>query len=150
MFSIIKRDLASDLAAIAQDFHNQMNDLANLDLFFEPIGRSFPKVNVSETDEAYVIEAALSGYKKEQIKIEVNEEDGCRYLTLKGEKSGKSSNKDSRYLSQEVHFSSFHRSWTLPTTVNVDAIKTNMEDGVLNIEIPKSDPKKVKKEITIN
>jgi HSP20 family protein len=150
MFSIIKRDLASDLEVMARDFQEQISRLANLDLCFESVGRSFPKVNISETDKAYVIEAALPGYKKDQIKIEVTEDDGHRYLSLKGERSGKSSNKDSRYLSQEVHFSSFHRSWTLPATVDVDTIKTSMEDGILTIEVPKNDPKIAKKEIKIN
>lgn len=149
MFSIIKRDLAADLAALAKDMERHMNEAMSLDLYFEPLGRSFPKVNITEHENQFLIEAALPGYKKEQVKIEVTEQNGFRYLTLKGEKSGKSS-KNGHSISHEVHCSSFHRSWTLPAAVDVSSIKTKMEDGILEIEIPKNVLPETKREIKIN
>ena len=150
MLPILKRDFASDIEYWLNDIRKAFEEAANLELCFEPIGRAFPKVNISETDKEFVIEAALHGYGKDQIKLEVTNDKGRKFLTVKGEKSGKASKKDTRYLAQEVHFSSFHRSWALPADVDVDAIKTNMDSGVLTIELPKTSPSIDKKEITIS
>lgn len=105
---------------------------------------SVPAVNISETDEKFNVSVAAPGMKKDDFKIDLEGD----VLTISAEKE--ETNEDKRFNRREYNYSSFYRSFTLPQDVKIDEIEAKYEDGVLNIELPKSVPaKKPSKSISV-
>ena len=94
-----------------------------------------PAVDISESEKGLVVSAELPGLKKDQVKLTI--EDGV--LTLSGEKKFEDEKKGTDYHRVERRYGNFHRSFTLPTGIDADKAKARFEDGVLTIEIPKSE-----------
>jgi HSP20 family protein len=93
-----------------------------------------PSVDVSETDQEYLIRAALPSVKKEDVKVTYD--DGM--LTLSGERRQEEEQKDVKYHRVESYYGNFSRSFMLPDAIDADAIKAESKDGILTIHLPKS------------
>lgn len=95
-----------------------------------------PAVNISEDDHAYNVEMVVPGFRKEDIKVDVDND----VLTISAERSSTlPEGKDNKqYSRREYSYSSFSRSFTLPQNAKDDAIKAAYRDGILTIDIPKS------------
>ena len=92
-----------------------------------------PRVDIHEEDDRFVVTADLPGVEGKDI--EITAEKGV--LTLKGERrSEKKSSKDG-FESIERASGTFLRRFTLPESVNAEAIKAAHVNGVLEITIPK-------------
>lgn len=96
-------------------------------------GSIMPATNIKETDNGYMIELAAPGLDKSDFKIRVDN----NMLEISSEKSQENNQEEERYTRREFHYSSFKRSWTLPETVDTDAISANYVNGVLNVSLPK-------------
>ena len=107
------------------------------------------KTDVKETDEGYEVDVDLPGFKKEEIKL--NLENG--YLTIATEKAleKKQENKKGKVLRQERYTGTMQRSFYVGETVTEEDIKAKYENGVLSLTIPKKEQQKVneKKQILI-
>jgi len=105
-------------------------------------GVSVPAVNVKESKDAFKINVAAPGFKKEDFKLEVKN----GYLTISGETSEEKEDKDETYTRREYSYNTFSRSFSLPENVKGDDIEAKYADGVLNITLPKAkaDEKPVK------
>lgn len=102
-----------------------------------------PPVDIYETKENVVIEAEVPGVNKDDLKIEYS--DGV--LTIKGERKLEREIKEEDYHRLERSYGSFQRSFSVPSTLDVDKINASYKDGVLRIEIPKQErakPKEIK------
>lgn len=99
-----------------------------------------PVVDVYDNDDNIVLKAEIPGIDKKDIEIDVK----GRVLTLKGERSSDNEAKEDNYYRRERCFGKFERAFTLPVNVELDQIKANYKDGVLEIEIPKPEEKKPK------
>ena len=104
-----------------------------------------PTVDVVESEKNYEIIAEVPGLKKDEIHIAV--EDG--YLTLSGEKKQENESKDKNYHRVERSYGKFERSFRLPKEVDAEAIKANYKNGILKVEIPKTE-KALPKQIAIS
>lgn len=93
-----------------------------------------PPVDISETEEEYLIRATLPAVKKEDVNVTV--EDGM--LTLTGERRQKEELKDEKFYKVENFYGNFSRSFTLPEYVNEKGITADTKDGVLTVHIPKT------------
>ena len=92
-----------------------------------------PRVDIHEEDERFVVTADLPGVEGKDI--EITAEKGV--LTLKGERrSEKKSSKDG-FESIERASGTFLRRFTLPESLDAEAIKASHVNGVLEITIPK-------------
>ena len=100
-----------------------------------------PAVNVIETEKKFQLDIAAPGLTKEDFKIEIEN----KALTISAEKKVENETKDdnSAFVRREFGFSSFKRSFTLPENVDTGAILAQYNNGVLSIEIPKTEPKKL-------
>lgn len=100
----------------------------------EPIGW-LPAVEIAETDAALTLTAELPGMTRDDVQVEVDGD----VLTLRGEKreSRAEPGEDVRYHLVERSYGSFHRAFTLPATVDRDAITATFEQGVLTLALPK-------------
>lgn len=93
-----------------------------------------PAVNVEENDEAYILSVAAPGMKRDQFKVELDND----LLTISGEHKEENQEKDKHFTMREFSFSSFTRSFNLPEgRVDDSKIEAHYEDGVLKIELPK-------------
>jgi len=99
-----------------------------------------PSVDVSETEGGYQIKAEIPDVKKEDVKVTL--EDGV--LTIQGERKQEKEEKGKRYHRVERSYGRFVRSFTLPDLVDEDHVKAEFKDGILNLQLPKSEKAKPK------
>jgi HSP20 family protein len=97
----------------------------------------WPPINVWEENDGFVLEAELPGIKMEQIEITCQGRD----LTLRGERKDPG-DPDENYQRRERFAGSFIRSLTLPADIDADKVRATLDDGVLRIQIPKSESAK--------
>lgn len=104
-----------------------------------------PSIDVSETEDQFLITAELPGMDKEDIDISLEN----NRLSISGERSFEKEDKGKKYHRVESSYGSFERSFQLPDNVDEESISATYEDGLLNINIDKSEDK-VKKQIEIS
>ncbi|MEN9939146.1 MAG: hypothetical protein RLZZ387_5725 [Chloroflexota bacterium] len=104
-------------------------------------GGFVPALDLSETEDAYVVEAAVPGLKAEDLDVTV--ENGT--LTIKGEVKQEREEKKVNYHRIERRFGTFVRTVSLPTRVKAEAIQASLTNGVLRLEIPKAEEVKPRK-----
>ena len=112
------------------------------DEFFNLARTGSPAVNVKEDNEAFRVEVAAPGLKKEDFKVTLDN----GLLTISAESRGEHEEKngEGRYTRREFSYRSFSRSFTLPNTVEADRIDARYQDGILHLEIPKKEEAKRK------
>jgi len=114
------------------------------------IGRTLPFVNILESQKEYTIELAVPGMNKEDFKIEHTN----HILTVSSKHEEEKTVKqvdESVYTRKEFSYTSFFRSFTLPSTVENDEIHATYKEGILRVVVvkkPVSSPK-TSKAITI-
>ncbi len=119
------------------------DDFINKDLFdlnrakFSASEATLPSVNVIEQKDAFEIQVAAPGIKKQNFKIDLER----NVLTISSEVREESEEKDSKgaFTRREFNYSSFSRSFTLPESAAADKIEASYEDGILKITVPKKD-----------
>lgn len=89
----------------------------------------------SETDKSFVIKAALPGFEAKDLSLTVS---GAT-LTIKGKKINKNKMKDEHYHCGDRYYRTFQRMFQLPSGLKVDNIRANIENGVLNISLPRKE-----------
>ncbi len=109
----------------------------------EVVNAFVPTVNTREDENAYVVEVDLPGVKKEDIKVNIDQEK--RTLTISGERKFKEEVKKEDYYKIESSYGKFMRTFSLPDNVDAENIDAKTEDGVLHITLPKV--KKEEKEV---
>jgi len=95
------------------------------------------RMDVAESDKAYVVEAEIPGARKEDIKITI---DGNQ-VTIGAEVKRETETRNGKQvLRSERYFGSVHRSFTLPVDVDEAASNAKFENGVLHVELAKKAP----------
>jgi HSP20 family protein len=101
---------------------------------FPSLGDWAPSMDVSETKEALVVKAEVPGLDPEDIQISLQEQ----YLTIKGEKTRETMDKEERYHRVERFYGSFARSVRLPVGVDGSRVTANFKNGLLTVTLPKT------------
>lgn len=114
------------------------NDFFNDDMLSKFNSSGSFKTDIKETPEEYIVHAELPGVKKEDIKVDYNN----NYLTISATRNNESEEKKDNYIRRERSYGSVSRGFYI-SNVNKDSIKAKFDNGVLNIELPK-------KELTAN
>ncbi len=96
-------------------------------------GTFTPRVDVSETPDAYLITAEVPGCRPEDIEITLH---GDR-LTFRGEKHEETRSGDEDRQIVERRYGSFERSFTFPVSVDADSVEAESADGLLRISVKK-------------
>lgn len=107
---------------------------------FSNADSTLPAVNIRETEDAYEVEMAAPGMKKEDFKIELDR----NILTISSEKTEEQEeNGKEKYSRREFSYQAFQRSFSLPKeVVDEDKIEAHYKDGVLHLTIPKKEEAK--------
>jgi HSP20 family protein len=119
-------------AALFADFFDTTNFFSK-NLGFNSFGRNMPAVNIKETNKDFNLEFAAPGFKKEDIKVSIDD----NILTISAEKENEKQENSERYTRKEFSYNSFSRAFSLPESVSFDKIDANYTDGVLKLSIPK-------------
>src|SRR5579863_8039180 len=93
-----------------------------------------PAVNISERKDAYLVTAELPGVKASEV--EITFEDGL--LTIQGERRFAHDSAEEKMHRTERYYGAFRRSITLPSHVEADKIEASVQDGVLQVLVPKT------------
>ena len=105
---------------------------------FRDLAGSMPSVDVIDRDDEVVVRAAVPGYKKEDIEISVSNST----LTLKGETKTEQKEEKGDYYRSEITQGSFYRMIELPAPVDEAKAKASMQDGMLELTLPKAEKAK--------
>ena len=119
---------------------NMMDEFFDRDFFGErnPLfgkhARNLMKTDIHENDKEYELSVELPGFKKEDIKIDV--EDDC--LTISAERKVDEDKKDEKnnFVKRERYYGSYSRSFDV-SGINIDGIEASYTDGVLTLTMPK-------------
>lgn len=140
MTSLVRWDPYRDLVSIERDVGRLMSGLGG---WMAPMPRRLfegerllmtPTVDVMRRGEDLVIRAEVPGVKPEEIDISVTES----VLTLKGERREEHETKEEDYYLRESSWGTFERSIRLPEGADVDHVKAESRDGILEITVPKA------------
>ena len=103
----------------------------------------WPRADMTETEDAIHIIAELPGVNKDNLGVSVS--DGS--ITINGEKREEEEDKGLDYYWLERSYGSFRRTFDLPCEIDLDQVDASFKDGVLNIELPKTETarKRIKK-----
>ncbi len=100
-------------------------------------------LDVTTSDDALTIEAALPGIKPEDVDITV--ENGT--VRISGKTADERTAEEGSYVLQEIRRGNFSRTVTLPTGLEPDKANASFENGILRLEIPKAEqvkPRQIK------
>ena len=131
-------------------YYNRMRSLNDFDRYVErELGRpNWPSdvsmglpVDVSESDEGFMVKASVPGVDPEQVEITFEDD----VLTIRGEIESDSETEEESYHIRERQFGSFSRSLRFPVSVNAEAIEASYEKGILTLSVPKAEEVKPKR-----
>ncbi len=105
-----------------------------------------PAVNVVEDEKHFTLEMAAPGLKKDDFKINLDNQ----LLTISREVKEEKEEKNDNYTRREFVYNSFSRSFKLPKSIVVDKIKADYKDGILKVMLPKDEKAKLIREISVN
>ena len=108
---------------------------------------SRPSANIIENNDDYRIELQVPGYRKEDIRIQI--ENGI--LSISHEKERDEDQTSVNYVSREFQPADFERSFSLSDRLASDKISARYTDGILEVTIPKKEEAKARpvREISI-
>ena len=102
---------------------------------------SEPTLDVYETPDTVVVQAAVPGVKADQVDITVQ----GNYLAISGQTKSDTQTEDKNYLRRESRTGTFSRMIELPAGLQTDRADAKFEDGVVTITFPKAEQIKPKK-----
>lgn len=102
-----------------------------------------PRIDISADEKNIIVEAELPGVKKEDIKLQLED----NILTISGEKKSENKIEEGKYFRNERNYGSFKRCFTLPEEVESDKVDAKFENGILRIVMNKAEEKTTKERI---
>jgi len=130
-------------------FPTVFDDFLNTD-FMPRANSTAPAVNVREDENAYTMELAAPGIKKEYCRVSINDE-GNLCIAIENKMEHKENDRKHHYLRREFSYSNYEQNYTLPDDVERNEISAKVENGILTVILPKQKKQetKVTKTITI-
>ncbi len=103
-----------------------------------------PAINVIESEKEYKVEVAAPGMTKEDFNVRIDEDNNL-VISMEKKSENKEEKKEGRYLRREFSYSKFQQTMILPDNVDKENIAASVENGVLNIDLPKLSEEEIKK-----
>jgi HSP20 family protein len=119
-----KRNWVENFFAETDDFLKNWNMDMNLDV---------PAMNVKEEKDAFIIDVAAPGMKREDFKVEIDR----GVLMISATTEEKKEEKTDTFRRQEFSYRDFKRSFWLPENIMAEQIVAHYENGILQLKLPK-------------
>ena len=131
MKTYLQKRSSGDVFDVFEDFFKPMFYDEQLDSM---------RTDIKETDKDYQLAIEMPGFKKDEIKVSL--ENG--YLTVSAEKNEtqEEGDKSAKYLRKECRVSC-QRSYYVGDKVQEENVKAKYENGMLQLTVPKEEPKKI-------
>jgi HSP20 family protein len=146
--AIVKVDPFRELAAMQDRMARLFGDVYMRDEDTGFRGSWTPAVDIFETENHdLVLKAELPGMGREDVEVVVENST----LVLKGDKKFESDVKEESYRRIERTYGTFHRSFTLPSTVDASKVSADFKNGVLTVKLPfreEARPRTIKVEVS--
>lgn len=104
--------------------------------WMERTNATAPAINVIEHEHDYCIEVAAPGMTKEDFSIQIDDDDNL-VISMEKKEEKKEEQKNGRYLRREFSYSKFRQAMILPDDVDRNKISARVNNGVLDVELPK-------------
>ena len=111
-------------------FEMQMQEMGTLPVRYAP-------VDFIDEGDHYSIHAELPGFTRENVEVNINNDS----MSIRAKKETEKEEKKKNYLHRERAYSSFERSVSFPEEVDPEKAEGKMNNGVLELKIPKKEPK---------
>ena len=95
-----------------------------------------PAINVFETEKEYKVELAAPGMTKEDFNVHIDEENNL-VISMEKKTENKEEKKEGRYLRRALAYAGVQQTMILPDDVDKEKISAQVENGELNIDLPK-------------
>jgi len=145
--AIVKVDPFREFAAMQDRMNRLFGNVYLRDEDTGVRGAWVPAVDIYETENHdLVVRAELPGLTRENIEVSVENST----LVLKGDKKLDTEVKEENYRRIERTYGTFHRSFTLPNTVDPSRISAEFKNGVLTVKLPfreEAKPRQIQVEI---
>lgn len=109
--------------------------------FMRPFKTMMPSVDVEDRGKDFRLTVDLPGFSKENVDVEVTDDT----VTVQAKQSLSEEEKKKNYVRRERSAQTYYRRIQLPETVRSDEAKANLNNGILEIVLPKKAPKESKK-----
>lgn len=106
-----------------------------------PSEETMPSVDLEDKGKEYRLTADLPGFNKEDIEVEVQDDS----VIIQAQKAQTEEEKKKNYVRRERRARSFYRRMPLPENVKAEEAKASLVNGMLEITLPKKEPKETKK-----
>lgn len=140
------RSTFSEIAALQNRLNSMFNEFARPEPQASSIGSFVPAVDVYEDAQALVLKLEIPGVKLDDLDVRLEKQT----LTVQGERKLEADVKQENFHRIERRFGSFVRTFTLPQTVDTEALTASYDAGVLTIAVAKkaeAKPRQVKIEV---
>ena len=137
--AIFNNNLFDDFFGFPFYYDNRAEDKAEKKLYGHHAG-NLMKTDIKELDNGYELEIDLPGFKKDEIKAELNN----GYLTVsaaKGLDEDKEDKKTGKYIRRERYAGACQRSYYVGEDITEEDIKASFEHGILTLFVPKKEAK---------
>jgi HSP20 family protein len=104
-------------------------------------GEREPRIDIQDRGDHYTMTAELPSFEKDDVEVQVTP----NALELKAEKRAKTENKNDQGMQSLSSYSYFHKYLTLPAPVLSEKVDGTMKNGILELKLPKSEPKPMDK-----
>lgn len=95
-----------------------------------------PAINVIESENEYDVELAAPGLTKDDFNVHVDADNNLQ-IRMEKKTETKEGKKHGRYLRREFSYEKFQQTLLLPDDVDAEKIEAKVENGVLNVHLPK-------------
>ena len=136
--SIFRDNLFDDMFDF-DDFDKEFNRMMRP--LYGKHAQNMMKTDVRETDNSYELDIDLPGFKKDEIKIELDN----GYLSISAAKGldKDEEKKDGKYIRRERYAGAMNRTFYVGDNLTQQDIQAKFEDGILKISVPKKDVQQI-------
>ena len=140
MLPSIFRDYLFDDLFDFDDFDKEFNRMMRP--LYGKHAQNMMKTDVRETDNSYELDIDLPGFKKDEIKVELDN----GYLSISAAKGldKDEEKKDGKYIRRERYAGAMNRTFYVGDNLTQQDIQAKFEDGILKISVPKKDVQQIK------
>ena len=105
------------------------------DPFFVSNDNKMMKTDIKENDDNFELEIDLPGFKKDNIKMSID--DGYLTINAKQEDNKDEKDKHGKYVRRERYYGECSRSFYIGDDIKTDDVKASFKNGILSLNIPK-------------